>query len=79
MLIAGVMINGKPIDLKNEEIIPYLEDEAKKKLPSANLQGKWSIDFMYDGSNFVLIDMGRAECSYYYDKVVAKQLALQSK
>ncbi len=58
---------------------PYLEDEAKKKLPNANLKGKWSIDFMYDGNNFVLIDMARAECSYYYEKVLEKQLALQNK
>ncbi len=60
-------------------LAPYLEDEAKKKLPSANLTGKWSIDFMYDGTNFVLIDMGLAECSYYYEKVLEKQLALQNK
>lgn len=58
------------------KLAPYLEDEAKKKLPNADLKGKWSIDFMYDGTNFVLIDMARAECSYYYEKVVKKQLAL---
>ncbi len=57
---------------------PYLEDETRKKLPNANLKGKWSIDFMYDGNNFVLIDMGRAECSYYYEKVLEKQLLLQN-
>lgn len=56
-----------------------LKEEAKKKLPNANLEGKWSIDFMYDGSNFVLIDMGLAECSYYYEKVYEKQLALHNK
>ncbi|MDE6141750.1 MAG: hypothetical protein K2G03_04015, partial [Bacilli bacterium] len=60
-------------------LAPYLEEEAKKKLPAANLTGKWSIDFMYDGTNFVLIDMGLAECSYYYEKVIEKQLALQNK
>lgn len=60
------------------KLSPYLEEEAKNKLPNANLSGKWSIDFMYDGSNFVLIDMGRAECSYYYEKVIEKQLSLQN-
>ncbi len=60
-------------------LAPYLEDEAKKKLPNADMQGKWSIDFMYDGSRFVLIDMAHAECSYYYEKVVEKQLAYQNK
>lgn len=57
---------------------PYLEDEVKKKLPNANLAGKWAVDFMYDGTNFVLIDMARAECSYYYEKVLEKQLSLQN-
>ena len=57
---------------------PYLEDEVKKKLPNANLSGKWAVDFMYDGTNFVLIDMARAECSYYYEKVLEKQLSLQN-
>lgn len=60
-------------------LAPYLEDEAKRKLPNAQLTGKWSIDFMYDGSNFVLIDMGLAECSYYYEKVLEKQLIPQNK
>lgn len=60
-------------------LAPYLEDEAKKKLPNADLQGKWSIDFMYDGKDFVLIDMGHAEASYYYERVLEKQLALQNK
>lgn len=60
-------------------LAPYLEEEAKKKLPAADLKGKWSIDFMWDGNNFVLIDMALAECSYYYEKVLEKQLALKNK
>ncbi|MBR1376916.1 MAG: hypothetical protein IJ565_03785 [Bacilli bacterium] len=73
-----------PVDLINfadttEEIekdfnrlSPRLNDEVNSKMPNANLNGKWSIDFMYDGNEFVLIDMAHAECSYYYDKVLKK-------
>jgi hypothetical protein len=51
---------------------PILSTEAEEKLPKADLKGIWSIDFMWDGERFVLIDMAHAECSYYYDKVLRK-------
>lgn len=57
------------------ELYPFLKDEVEVKLPNANLKGKWSVDFLYDGKDFVLIDMAHAECSYYYDKVLRKQRA----
>lgn len=53
-------------------LVSYLEEEAKLKLPNANLSGKWSVDFLYNGKDFLLIDMAHAECSYYYNKVLIK-------
>lgn len=53
---------------------PKLREEVSKKLSSSKLNGKWSVDFLYDGKEFILIDMAHAECSYYYDKVLKKQL-----
>jgi len=58
-------------------LYPFLKEEVEFKLPSADLKGKWSVDFMYDGKEFVLIDMAHAECSYYYDKVLNKQKILK--
>lgn len=55
------------------KLYPFLEDEARCNLPNVDLNGKWSIDFLYDGKEFILIDMAHAECSYYYDKVLTKQ------
>lgn len=52
---------------------PSLEEEVDKKLPKAPFTGKWSVDFLYDGKEFVLIDMAHAECSYYYDRVLKKE------
>ena len=46
-------------------------------MTKCELKGKWSIDFLYDGENFVLIDMGHAECSVYYDKVLRRQRNLE--
>ena len=54
----------------NEEfkkLKPVLEEECKK-LKNANLSGNWSIDFMWTGQEFVLIDMALAECSSYWEK-----------
>lgn len=53
-----------------KELKPLLESQVKQNLTKASLKGKWSIDFLFDGENFVLIDMAHAECSYYYDKVL---------
>ena len=53
----------------------FLEDEVNDKLKYADLKGKWSIDFLFTGSEFVLIDMAHAECSYYYDQILEKKFA----
>lgn len=58
-------------------LYPFLKEEVESKLPRASLKGKWSVDFMFDGNEFVLIDMAHAECSYYYDKVFSKQKILK--
>lgn len=57
------------IGIQFYELLPVLEKEINQKLPNAPLTGKWSVDFMYDGNDFVLIDMAHAECSYYYNKI----------
>ena len=68
-------INEIECDFNN--LYPFLKKEAEYKLPNANLKGKWSVDFLYDGKEFVLIDMAHAECSYYYDKVLSKKRILK--
>lgn len=61
------------IERQFNDLYPLLKEEVEYKLPKADLKGKWSIDFLYDGEDFVLIDMAHAECSYYYDKVLIKE------
>ncbi len=63
---------AKALEDDFKRLSPILEEQANAKLPKVNLRGKWSLDFMYDGSRFVLIDMAHAECSHYYDKVLKK-------
>lgn len=65
------------IECDFNNLYPFLKEEAEYKLPNADLKGKWSVDFLYDGKEFVLIDMAHAECSYYYDKVLSKQRILK--
>lgn len=65
------------IETDFNNLSPFLKEEAECKLPKAKLKGKWSVDFMYDGKKFVLIDMAHAECSYYYDKVISKKRILR--
>lgn len=36
---------------------------------SPKLTGIWSMDFLWDGKNFILIDMALAQQSYYYEKI----------
>jgi len=70
-LITFANITDK-IERDFNNLSPFLEEETKYKLPKANLKGKWSVDFLYDGKDFILIDMAHAECSYYYEKVLSK-------
>lgn len=55
------------------KLYPSLKEEAESNLLNTDLKGKWSIDFMCDGKEFVLIDMAHAECSYYYNKIFSKR------
>ncbi len=65
------------IECDFNNLYPFLKEEAEYKLSNADLKGKWSVDFLYDGKDFILIDMAHAECSYYYDKVLSKQRTLK--
>ena len=66
--------NAKIIDEDFQCLKPLLNEEVAEKMMAADLNGKWSCDFLYNGNEFVLIDMAHAECSYYYDKVLTKSL-----
>ena len=50
-------------------LIPELHKECEEKLRKVNLCGRWSVDFMWTGSEFVLIDMAVMHMSYFSDKV----------
>lgn len=50
-----------------EELKPVLMEECSK-LAESELNGLWSVDFMWNGSEFVLIDMALAECSHAWEK-----------
>jgi len=68
----------------NQDINNYLDEKAKinyefkvlkpklliecEKLKFAPLSGNWSVDFMWNGEEFVLIDMALAECSSFWEK-----------
>lgn len=48
-----------------------LKDDLKKKckkLEKVSLDDIWSVDFMWTGSEFVLIDMALAQCSFGWEK-----------
>lgn len=54
-----------------EKLKPQLQKLVNSNMKNVKgLKGKWSIDFMYDGKEFWLIDMALAEDSYYYDKML---------
>lgn len=50
-----------------------LASEVAQNLSSCTLTGRWSVDFLFDGEKFVLIDMAHAECSYYYEEVLKRE------
>ncbi len=64
---------AKNIENDFNKLEPLLEKQIIQKMHNVNLNGKWSIDFLYNGKEFVLIDMAHAECSHYYDKVLQKR------
>jgi len=48
---------------------PRLKAEIESKIKNNGFLGIWSIDFMWDGEKFWLIDMAIGEMSYYFDKL----------
>ena len=76
--LLNFVYNTNDIEKDFNELKPILTKDILLKIPNANLIGKWSIDFLYDGNDFVLIDMAHAECSYYYEKVLSKNLRNKS-
>lgn len=46
-----------------------LRTECEEKLEKVDLRGKWSVDFMWTGHEFVLIDMASMHMSYFSDRV----------
>jgi len=55
------------INREFEELKPVLMQECSK-LENSELKGLWSVDFLWNGSEFVLIDMALAECSHAWEK-----------
>lgn len=52
-----------------EYLQPVLKSTIDEKLKSVELTGIWSIDFMWDGQKFWLIDAAIGSQSYYYEKI----------
>lgn len=52
-----------------QRLIPVLRMECDEKLRAMNLRGRWSVDFMWTGTEFVLIDMAAMRMSYFADRV----------
>lgn len=52
-----------------QRLLPALRNECEEKLPDVNLKGRWSVDFMWTGKEFVLIDMAEMAKSYFSEKV----------
>lgn len=63
----------KEIESDFTRLSDKLSSDVTELMPTADLHGRWSIDFMYDGEKFILIDMAHAECSYYYEKVLERE------
>ena len=52
-----------------EYLKPILAEMTAKNMKSVELTGIWSIDFMWDGQKFWLIDAAIGSQSYYFDKL----------
>lgn len=46
-----------------------LAEQVKENISNVELTGIWSVDFMFDGKEFWLIDAAIGSQSYYFDKV----------
>ena len=73
-------LNDDEKDIFNKNYIK-IDMEYNKQLKTINrlvleelkecydMVGKWSIDFLFDGTTFWFIDMAVAGNSYYFDKI----------
>lgn len=52
-----------------ETLSPVLSEMLEKNMPKVSLSGIWSVDFMWDGHKFWLIDAAIGTQSYYFDKI----------
>ena len=61
-------LKTEPIVRKEfEALSPELVVDCTKKLPAMDLKGQWSVDFMWTGSEWVLIDMAVARQSAFFE------------
>lgn len=61
---------GRKIEEEYESLKGELEDICKDVLPAAiGMKGQWSVDFMWTGTAYALIDMAVAQDSFYYDRI----------
>lgn len=52
-----------------ETLSPVLSEVLEKNMPKVSLSSIWSVDFMWDGHKFWLIDAAIGSQSYYFDKI----------
>lgn len=57
------------IEFDFEYLKPVLREYISGKMNSIELDGIWSVDFMWDGEKFWLIDMALGKNSFYFDKL----------
>ena len=57
------------LEAEYSALLPCLMAECEEKLKDVVLRGKWSVDFLWTGNEFVLIDMATMAQSYFSDKV----------
>lgn len=63
---------GKEIDNDFNNLKCSLSKLVNETFTDIDLDGQWSVDFLWDGNNFRLIDMAIAQQSYYFDKILTK-------
>lgn len=59
---------GKEIESEYQERAAEVAELCKDILTDIDLSGTWSVDFMWTGKQYALIDMALAKDSYYYEK-----------
>ena len=62
--------NASSIESDFEKLKDSLQSSVEDKLAAVEgFSGIWSVDFMWDGEKFWLIDMAIGYESYYFDKI----------